>query len=139
MKSMKNMLKNSGVRQWGGPVAHVVGRHYVGENKPLDMKLGIALFRDRRIPVAAKMLGLGAGIAAMMAWNVLELPVEALIAFFVPFGLPVEVAWNGAETFAGSLLFATLFLPHLAPKPLVAEIRAEREPALVPIPVETKR
>ncbi len=72
-----------------------------------------------------------------MFWNVLELPVEALIAFLLPLvGFGFEIAWNGVETIIGSLLFAGLALPHLAPKTLVQQIRAERNP--VPIPVEAR-
>jgi hypothetical protein len=132
--NLKNALKNPSVRRVGGPVAHLVARNYIGEGKPLDIPLGMALFRDKRVPVAAKMGAMAIGFAAMMLWNVLELPVEALIAFLLPLvGLGIEIAWNGAQTIIGSLLFASLALPHIAPKTLVQKIRAERNPVPVPI------
>jgi hypothetical protein len=137
MKSVKNILKHPGVRRWSGPVAHVAARQFVGENKPLDPKLGVTLFRDRRVPAVVKTLALACGFAAMMVWNLLELPAEALIALLLPLGIPLEIAWNGAETLGGSLLFAALILPRVAPKSLVEEIRAERAPA--PVPVEPNR
>lgn len=134
---MKNAFKNLSFRRVGGPVAHLMARHYIGEGKPLDLPLGMALFRDKRVPVASKMGAMAIGFAAMMVWNVLELPVEALVAFLLPLvGMGLEIAWNGAETIIGSLLFASLVLPHIAPKALVQEIRAERNP--IPVPV-TKR
>src|SRR5690349_6128108 len=114
--NLKNTLKNPSIRRVGGPVAHLMARHYIGEGKPLDLRLGMGLFRDKRVPVAAKMGAMAIGFAAMMFWNVLELPVEALIAFLLPLvGMGIEIAWNGAETIIGSLLFASLALPHIAP------------------------
>ncbi len=136
---MKNVFKNMSFRRVGGPVAHLMARNYMGEGKPLDLQLGIALFRDKRVPVAAKMGAMAIGFGAIMAWNVLELPVEALIAFLLPVvGLGIDIAWNGAQTIVGSLLFAGLALPHIAPKSLVQTIRAERNPVPIPIPASER-
>ena len=131
--SLKNALKNPSVRRVGGPVAHLMARHYIGEGKRLDLRLGMTLFRDKRVPATAKLGAMAIGLAAMMVWNILELPVEALIAFLLPLvGMGIEIAWNGAQTVIGSLLFASLALPYVAPKMLVQAIRAEQNPVPVP-------
>lgn len=136
MMKITRFLRNPAVRQVGGPVAHLAARRYMGEGKPLDLRLGITLFKDKRVPVAAKMAALMLGTATMMLWNLLELPVEALIALLLPFiGFAFEVAWNGAETLNGAILFSGFILPHVAPKELVARVRSENA-GPIPVPVE---
>jgi hypothetical protein len=121
------------VRQIGGVALNQAARQYMGEGKKIDAKLGIALFRDKRVPVAAKMAGLALGFVLMTVLNALELPIEAVLAFLVPFfGLGLELMWNGAETVVGTLLFSAVALPFIAPKQIVQQIRAERAG---PIPV----
>ena len=134
MKNLKSIVNNPSVRRASGPLAHLAARRYMGEGKTLDLKLGMALYRDKRVPVMAKMSALMVGILAMFAVNLLELPIEAVIAVLLPvFGIPLEMAFNGMETMVGSVLVAALVLPHVAPKQLVQEIREEREPVLIPV------
>jgi hypothetical protein len=130
---LKHWLKNPAVRQVGSPVLHIVAHRYVGEGKLFDLRLGFALFKEKRTPVGAKMSALVLGAVAMMGWNLLELPVEALMAFLLPFvGMVFQVAWNGLETVIGSLLFASLILPRIAPQALVHQVRTgQAEPVLV--------
>lgn len=96
----------------------------------MSMQLGYALLRDRRVPVRAKLLALGIGAAAIGAIELLQLPVEGVIAALLPFiGAAGDLALDGAEAVIGPVLIATLVLPHLAPAEIVQQIRAERERA----------
>jgi hypothetical protein len=128
-------MRNAIIRHIGGLALNQAARQYIGEGKRVDAKLGIALFRDKRVPVAAKMAAIALGFGLMTVLNALQLPLEAVIAFLIPFvGLGVEVMWNGAETIVGTLLFSSLVLPFVAPKALVQQVRAERSgPVLVPV------
>lgn len=112
-----------------------------GKRPPmLDFGLGIALLRDRRVPITAKGLALLLGAGVTAAVIALELPLEGLIAFLVPFiGLAGDAVLDGLEAIAGPVLFGALFLIRLAPKEVVAQMQAERyafpmETASVPRP-----
>ena len=95
--------------------------------KALDLKLGYALLRDRRVPFRAKAASLALGLGALLLVGVLELPVEAIMAALVPFvGLGGDVLLDGVEIIVGPLLAACLVLPYLAPSNVVAQIRRER-------------
>ena len=91
------------------------------------MQLGYALLRDRRVPIRAKLIALGIGAAAVGAIELLELPVEGVIAALLPFiGVAGDLALDSAEAIIGPVLIATLLMPHLAPADIVRQIRAER-------------
>jgi hypothetical protein len=93
----------------------------------LDLKLGFALMRDRRIPLRSKIsaLVLGLGITGLVEF--LELPVEGILSALLPvLGIMGDVALDGAELIAGPLLLAHLLLPIVAPRHLVDQIRSER-------------
>jgi hypothetical protein len=127
------MLKTI-LRQAGGRVAHNAVRKHTAEGGRFDLKFGFALLRDRRVPVGAKLLALGLGVAATAVINALELPLEALIAVLLPgVGLTINAILNGMEFIAGPLLASALVLPFVAPRPLVEQIRAERLPRPVPL------
>jgi hypothetical protein len=129
-------MKNAMIRHIGGIALNRAARNYIGEGKRIDAKLGIALFRDRRVPVPAKMAAIALGFVLMTVLNALQLPLDAVIAFLLPFvGLGVELMWNGAETLIGTLLFSALALPFVAPKGIVERIRAERA-GPIPVAVE---
>ena len=68
----------------------------------MNMTLGYALLRDRRVPIRTKLIALGIGAAG-------------------------DLTLDGAEAVIGPVLIATLLLPHLAPADLVRQIRAETE------------
>jgi len=122
------------VRTIGGPLLITMARNYIGEGKLLDFRLGVALFKDRRISVPHKMMALALGAIILVALNAMELPLETLVAFLLPvIGAGIDLAFNGVENIVGPLLLAALLLPHVAPKALVQRIRAERTG---PIPVE---
>src|SRR6202040_1976890 len=91
------------------------------------MALGYTLLRDRRVPIRAKLIALGIGAAGVGAIELLQLPVEGVVAALLPFvGAAGDLALDGAEAIIGPLLIATLVLPHIAPADIVRQIRAER-------------
>jgi hypothetical protein len=94
---------------------------------PMSMQLGFALLRDRRVSIRAKLIALGIGAAAVSAIELLQLPVEGVVAALLPFiGAAGDLTLDGAEAVLGPVLIATLLLPHLAPADIVQQIRAER-------------
>jgi hypothetical protein len=94
----------------------------------MNMTLGYALLRDRRVPIRTKLIALGIGAAGVGAIELLQLPVEGVVAALLPLiGAAGDLALDGAEAVIGPVLIATLLLPHLAPADLVQQIRAETE------------
>jgi hypothetical protein len=94
----------------------------------MNMTLGYALLRDRRVPIRTKLIALGIGAAGVGAIELLQLPVEGVVAALLPLiGAAGDLALDGAEAVIGPILIATLLLPHLAPADLVQQIRAETE------------
>ena len=92
------------------------------------MQLGYALLRDRRVSIRAKLIALGIGAATIGAIELLQLPVEGVIAALLPFvGVAGDLALDGAEAVLGPILIATLLLPYIAPPDIVRQIRAETE------------
>ena len=93
----------------------------------LDMRLGLALLRDRRVPISSKLLALGLGGALMYALIAMELPLEAVWAIVLPgLGLGLDGMIDGLEAVVGPFALGALLLQFVAPKPLVARIRDER-------------
>ena len=88
----------------------------------IDMALGFALLRDRRIPLTKKLLAFVLGIGGMFLIQVLEIPLEILT---VVFGSPVGIE-DGIEALVWPVMLASAMLPHLAPRALVEQLRAER-------------
>jgi hypothetical protein len=94
----------------------------------MNMTLGYALLRHRRVPIRTKLIALGIGAAGVGAFELLQLPVEGVVAALLPLiGAAGDLALDGAEAVIGPVLIATLLLPHLAPADLVQQIRAETE------------
>jgi len=92
------------------------------------MTLGYALLRDRRVPIRTKLIALGIGAAGVGAFEVLQLPVEAVVAALLPLiGAAGDLTLDGAEAIIGPVLIAILLLPHLAPADLVRQVRAETQ------------
>ncbi len=97
------------------------------QHNPMSMQLGYALLRDRRVSIRAKLIALGIGAAAIGAIELLQLPVEGVVAALLPFiGVAGDLAMDGAEAVIGPVLIATLVLPHIASADIVQQIRAER-------------
>ncbi|MBV8377291.1 MAG: hypothetical protein JO279_09835 [Verrucomicrobia bacterium] len=93
----------------------------------MNIRLGYALLRDRRVSIRAKLIALGIGAASVGAIELLELPVEGVLGALLPFvGAAGDLALDGAEAIIGPVLIASLLLPYLAPAEIVEQIRAER-------------
>lgn len=100
-----------------------------GVTRQLDWKLGLRLLRDRRVPSATKLLSFGLGIAALVALETLELPLQSALALLVPvLGLAADFALDGIELLAVPFFVATLALPFLSPRDVVEDVRARMNP-----------
>src|SRR5687768_5479053 len=100
----------------------------------IDIGLGFALLRDARVPARAKLSAFGIGFVLLMVLQVLELPVELLIAaLFNVAGIAFNIAYNGLELVAGPVVMASMLMPRMAPAHVVAQVRAERA-GLIPQP-----
>ncbi len=127
---MKQILNRVGVE-----AAHaVIGGKLAGSR--LNMKLGFALLKDRRVGVWPKLLALGLGGAAAALLIGLEIPFEAILAVFLPgLGLALDYVTDGMEAVILPVLFGSLILPFVAPRQLVDEIMMERAaPAVTALP-----
>jgi hypothetical protein len=94
----------------------------------MNMTLGYALLRDRRVPIRTKLIALGIGAAGVGAIELLQLPLEGVFAALLPLvGAAGDLTLDGAEALIGPVLIATLLLPHLAPTDLVRQVRAETQ------------
>jgi hypothetical protein len=92
----------------------------------MNMTLGYALLRDRRVPIRTKLIALGIGAAGVGAIELLQLPLEGVFAALLPLvGAAGDLTLDGAEAVIGPILIATLVLPHLVPGDLVRQVRAE--------------
>lgn len=104
-------------------VRRTLGRA-LAANRFLDFGLGIALMRDRRVPMPTKALAVGLGGVLTTLLVVFEVPVEGLVALALPLlGAALDVTADGAEEVLGTLILATLLLPHLAPRELVQAVK----------------
>jgi hypothetical protein len=98
--------------------------------KSMNIRLGYRLLRDHRVPIRAKLMALGIGAACIGALEVLQLPLEAVLAGILPLiGITGDIAFDGAEAVIGPVIIATMLLPYLVAPPLVRQIRAEGERA----------
>ena len=98
-----------------------------GRSRLLDLKLGFALMRDRRVPLHKKALAILIAIALTGLLEILELPVEGLLAMLLSIvGVVGDVVIDGIEAIAGPLMISALLLPFLAPPGVVDQIRGER-------------
>jgi hypothetical protein len=94
----------------------------------MNMTLGYALLRDRRVPIRTKLIALGIGAAGVGAIELMQLPLEGVFAALLPLvGAAGDLTLDGAEAVIGPILIATLVLPHLVPGDLVRQVRAEAQ------------
>jgi hypothetical protein len=92
----------------------------------INVALGYTLLLDRRVSIRTKLIALGLGAVVIGAIELIQLPVEGVIAALLPFiGATGDFALDGAEAVIGPVLIAALLLPRLVPPSLVQEIRAE--------------
>lgn len=96
-------------------------------SKILDFRFGYTLFRDRRVPLTAKCGAFAIAIAAVVLFEVFELPIEELVALALPIvGILGDVTFAGTEAVVGPIMIACLLLPHLTPSTIVNQIRRDR-------------
>jgi hypothetical protein len=82
----------------------------------MNMTLGYALLRDRRVPIRTKLIALGIGAAGVGAIELLQLPIEGVVAALLPFiGAAGDLALDSAEAVIGPILIATLLCPISRP------------------------
>src|ERR1700722_9098610 len=94
----------------------------------MNAPLGYALLRDRRVSLRPKFMALGAGLVVMGAIQMLQISLERVLAFVLPgVGPAGDVALDGVEAVVVPVLVATLLMPHLAPRNIVEELRAQHE------------
>lgn len=121
---MQTLIAESGVR--GSRLKREVPLP-VPRGKLLDIQLGYALLRDRRVSLKTKGFAFAVGVAAVALLTLLEIPLEEIIAMLVPFlGGLGDIALDGAEAVFGPLLLALVLLPYLAPRSVVKQVRRER-------------
>jgi hypothetical protein len=104
---------------------------YGSEKKPplLDIGLGIALLRDRRVPFAAKAKSIMLGALTVAAFLALQLPLDAAILLLLNVaGLGINAVMDGLQVWLGTILFGALYLSRLAPRELAERVREERSP-----------
>jgi len=96
--------------------------------KSMNIRLGYRLLRDHRVPIRTKLMALGIGAACVGALELLQLPLEGVLAAILPLiGVTGDIALDGAEAVVGPVIIATMVLPYLVAPPLVQQIRAEGE------------
>ena len=99
----------------------------LGVARVLDLKLGMALLRDSRVPARHKASAVGFGVAMATGLVALEVPIEGILAMALPvLGGALDMVTDGAEEMVGTMLVAALVLPFIAPAEVVELIRAER-------------
>jgi hypothetical protein len=109
----------------GKRVAHKAVAHHSRRGGIFDFRFGFELMIDRRVPFAAKFISLVIGLALTGMLLTLEAPLELLLGAFLPLlGFAADAIVDGLEIVVLPLLFASLLLPHLAPKSLVGYLRA---------------
>lgn len=119
------------MRLFGHKMFHKAVASHTSNGGVLDIKLGFAMLRDRRVPIGSKLLALVLGVAGIFLLINLELPLEAVLALFLPvIGFMGDAVINGLEGVVGPFVLAALLLPHLAPAAVSQAIRAERAAAL---------
>ena len=94
----------------------------------LDVKLGFAMLKDRRVPLRSKLLALGVGAGLIALLIGLEVPLEGVLAVVLPvIGPAADLLTNSLEAVIGTVGFASMLLPHVAPKRLAQQIHNERD------------
>ena len=123
---LKEVLNKATAKTVATQAAQHAAQNHAGEGKAIDPKFGVKLFRDKRVPVSKKILAVCLGVVAIGVAEVLELPLEALLAPILGLlAIPLELVGLAVESTVGVLAVSATILPHIAPKPLVQQIREE--------------
>lgn len=124
------------MRLFGHKMFHKAVAPHTSNGGVLDIHLGFAMLRDRRVPIGSKLLALALGAGGIALLINLQLPLEAVLAILLPvIGFMGDAVVDGIEGVVGPFVLAALLLPHLAPAAVAQTIRAERAAALLPMGV----
>ena len=92
-----------------------------------DLKLGFALFKDKRISPLHKLLSIGIGVAATGVCIALEIPLEGVVMALLPiFGAALDIVADGVEAIVITSMVGCLVLPFIANKETVNQIMLDR-------------
>ena len=95
-----------------------------GLTKAFDWRLGLQLMRNGAVPARCKIQAGVLGVLALIALEVLELPIQAALWAFLPLiGFAADAAIDGVELLVVPFLVATIALPFIAPRDIVDRIR----------------
>ncbi len=98
-----------------------------GLQKAFDWRLGLRLMRDGRVSARSKFQAIALGVLALVALEVLELPVQTALFVLLPIlGIAADAVVDGIELLAVPFLISTIALPFLAPRDVVDQIRGKR-------------
>src|SRR5947209_20364898 len=87
-----------------------VAPHPVGR-----LKRGFQLLRNPNVSIFSKLLAFALGIILTLILIALEIPLEGVLAFLVPFaGAIGDITFDGIELILLPIFFTCLFLPGLA-------------------------
>jgi|SRR5579872_1393563 len=114
------------LNRFGAQAVHAVAGGHI-EGSRLNMKLGFALLRDRRVGIWPKLLSLAVGGAVTALLVALEIAPEAVLSAILPvLGIALDAVADGMEALILPVLIGALALPFVAPRHLVDTIMAER-------------
>ena len=106
-------------------VKETVGQKVIGSR--FNIKLGIALMRDGRLPWRYRFGAMSIGALTAFLLDLVELPLGAIFAVILPIiGVPIDLALLGIEDMAILPIVTLMALPFLAPKWLVEKVQQER-------------
>jgi len=90
----------------------------------LDLKLGFALLRDKRVTLLTKLAALATGVTLTAILFALEFPIEAIVGALLPFlGVALDFAVDGIEFLILPLLLGAVVIRWMAPKAIVESLR----------------
>ncbi len=97
------------------------------------MPLGYALLRGQRVPIRAKLIALGAGAAVIAVIELLQIPIETIVAALLPFvGIPpVTSCWMEGNPSSVPFSLPACSCPALRP-PILSGRYAPKLTAVVP-------
>ena len=117
------------LRMLGGQMLQRAVAHG-GLAKAFDWRLGMQLMRDSRVPARSKWQAVIIGVLALVALEVLELPLQTAMMVFLPLiGMAADFFIDGIEILAVPFLVSTIVLPFIAPRDVVNQIRHGRQNA----------
>jgi len=107
----------------GRHATHKAITHEAHRRGWLNLRLGFALLRDRRVSLLTKLASLASGVVLTAILVAIEFPLEGLIGLLLPFlGLAFDFVFDGLEIVVLPLLVSAIVIRWLAPKNVVASL-----------------